>query len=1006
MSRQQISLNGTWQFAPQLETAAGNAAAAVALDRSGFAQTGYTAGTGRVVIGETELGRVLPNDLSWRPSVVPGCCQAQFEDLRHFQGVSWYRRVFNVPADWQGRAVRLRFGAVDYYCEVWLNGRFVGSHEGGYTPFAFEVSEFLVYGAKRDGQDEGENVLIVRVIDPTDDASHYPEFPLGEIPHGKQSWYGPISGIWQDVTLEATAWTRIEGIRVTPKVELASATVEIDVRSVGEPSADACSADRTADLNGGRAPSPSMSLDIEVQAPSGRVFRSSLPMRIVIAGNYKTDISFVNPELWTLADPQLYTIVVRLLDGDGQVLDVASDRFGMRQFQAKNGRFYLNGEPVYLKGLLDQDYYADGIVCPAAGQGERVWRDQFQKAKAMGFNLLRCHMKVPDPRYLELADEMGLLVWVELPNVSRLTDASKGRIRSTLEAMLQRDWNHPSLVIRSIINENWGTDLVNDPSHRQWLQKMVRWLRQADPSRLVVDNSACPPNFHVETDIEDFHFYCSIPDHVQQWDERVREFAGRAAWTYSPYGDSVRRGNEPLVVSEFGNWGLPDVRRLRAGYGGQDPWWFESGADWAKGAVQPKNVQVRVAEYGLEQVFGSYEELVRQSQWNEFLSLKYEIESIRLQPSIAGYVITELTDVHWESNGLLDMWRNPKVFHGLLPLINADTVIVPRPDRYNAWSGEDVHVAVWLAFASREAAAQARNRGLQLEWYLEGAGVTSPPAFLAVAGGGDPPGAGVIQAGNLTFPAPSVASPAKYRLLLRLLDRAGEVLAENFLDLQSFARETAQDQAAGASQAGASQRSVWVVPRMDEPVLEHLRRGGTALVVAEDEEAVPGDWGRRLGWPRLVRRQGTVRAGDWANNLNWIRVEGNLEDLRGVGPQVPGQLGKPEVPAGSEESVPAAEAAVPGFAMDFAFQPVISDLVIDGVRSAQFSDVLSGMFVGWVHQPAAYAYQFRLGAGRAILTTLRLQATDPMARTLLQGWTAYLASGRCQPSTVLPDPGA
>lgn len=145
---------------------------------------------------------------SWRVADVPMPWQAAFEDLRGVLGTAWYCRTFEVPADWAGHAVILHFGAVAYYAEIWLNGNRVGEHEGSYLPFEFEVSRWLAMDAP--------NQLLVRVVAPSDDPQQYPQFCFSEIPHGKQSWYGPFGGIWQPVWLERRAYVHTKAVRLFP----------------------------------------------------------------------------------------------------------------------------------------------------------------------------------------------------------------------------------------------------------------------------------------------------------------------------------------------------------------------------------------------------------------------------------------------------------------------------------------------------------------------------------------------------------------------------------------------------------------------------------------------------------------------------------------------------------------------------------------------------------------------------------------------------------------------
>ncbi len=208
----------------------------------------------------------------------------------------------------------------------------------------------------------------------------------------------------------------------------------------------------------------------------------------------------------------------------------------------------------------------------------------------MGLNCLRIHIKVADPRYYAAADKLGLLIWTELPNHNLLTEAAKRRARETLVGMLERDGNHPSIGIWTIINESWGIDLT-DPSQRAWLTEIYLWFKKMDQTRLVIGNSACWSNFHVITDIADFHSYYAMPDHLEKWQKWTDKYAGRPWWLFAheytahalwrkfmldPWhgderpraSDAQPKGDEPLLVSEFGNWGLPDVQKLYEGNGG------------------------------------------------------------------------------------------------------------------------------------------------------------------------------------------------------------------------------------------------------------------------------------------------------------------------------------------------------------------------------------------------------------------------------------------------------
>jgi hypothetical protein len=271
--------------------------------------------------------------------------------------------------------------------------------------------------------------------------------------------------------------------------------------------------------------------------------------------------------------------------------------------------------------------------------------------------------------------------------------------------MLERDWNHPSLVVLSLINESWGIDLQKE-EHRSWLVNEFDRVKEKAIGRLVVDNSVCWGNFHIKTDINDYHTYWAIPENKNQFDKTIDDVASRPTWLFSEFGDSQERGDEPLLISEFGNWGLPKLPE-------QLPWWFERQFLDIEVSL-PSGVHKRFTDYKLDKIFGSYNNLAKESQRAQFNALKYEIEKIRMSPVIQGYVITEFTDINWESNGLLDMWRNFKVYSDDLPFIQQQVVIIPRPVKYNYRSAEEAEIEIFISHYSEKDLS-----ALKLEWILD-----------------------------------------------------------------------------------------------------------------------------------------------------------------------------------------------------------------------------------------------------------------------------------------------
>ncbi|QFY63981.1 glycoside hydrolase family 2 (plasmid) [Rhizobium grahamii] len=889
---------------------------------------------------------------AWRKSAVPAVWQAEFADLRTAFGRARHRRTFSLPQEWAGKRVMLRFGAVNYFAEVLVNGRAVGTHEGGYLPFSFIIPhDFL----------RPENELEVVVTLPSADANQYPQFPFSEIPHGKQSWYGPLGGIWQSVVLEQCGECHIEHVKVD--ADLASGVVDFDLELSGD--------------GGG------YEATVAIVDPDGvevaRVSSSGASLRATIA----------NIKAWSPDTPALYRADL-ILSAGGTPIDRTSVTFGFRTFEARDGRLYLNGAPFYMRAALDQDYYPAGICTPPSLE---FLEDQARKAKALGLNTLRIHIKIPDPRYYEVADRLGLVIWTEIPNVQIFTEASARRMRETMAGILRRDGHHPSIVAWTIINEDWGTRLVENEDHRRWLADTYDWLKALDPTRLVSDNSACFPNFHVKSDMNDYHYYRSVPERLGEWDELTKQFAGGASWTYSSLGDAQWRGDEPLIVSEFGVWGLPDPSKLLLD-DGSEPFWMETGATWGDGVAYPHGIQTRFNTLHLDGVFKDFGAFIEAVQWYQFDNLKYQIEVMRSYPSIVGYVITEFTDVHWEANGLLDMNRNPRVFHDVFPQVNADLVIIARPAAWAVYAGDVLDVDVSVATGGGEI-----PDGAILKWSYAERGERALPA----AGPN-----GLSKAGTLKLPIPESATNERLRIVFEVISN-GVSISTNFLDISVYAKRqatrlpsvTSRDpellafaQAIGYPIAQAEAADIHLAHALDSDDIEKMREGARYLVIADgsvathrnlrtdvpagerlyremivNERNMPVGIDQQLPGIGLIEREGTMWRGDWIANFSWIRRKGAFASIPG------------------------------GPLLDLSFEKVVPHHVMTGFRTFEFAGpVHGGVVIGWLHKPAVTIAERSVGRGSLLATTFRLTSSapgsDPVAVALFDAMTATIAQRR------------
>jgi hypothetical protein len=371
---------------------------------------------------------------------------------------AWYRRKFDVPSAWRGERVLLHFGAVDWRAIVYVNGRELASHEGGYDPFTVDVTDALVSGAEQE--------LVVGIHDPSDG---------GDQPRGKQVrkpegiWYTPSSGIWQTVWLEPVPAFRIDALHMVPLMNASSLRVRaISTDDTVHASVEAIASDHGREV--------------------GRV-----------RGRPNTDLLLPLPGAhpWSPSDPCLYDLRVTLRDGE-RVEDEVKSYFGMRSVEiAKDEkgipRIALNGLPLFEMGVLDQGFWPDGLY---TAPSDEALRADVQRMKELGLNLVRKHVKVEPERWYTWCDRLGLLVWQDMPSGDNKSAASKTAFEAELRSMVLALRNHPSIVAWIVFNEGWGQ--FDTP-------RLAALAKNLDPTRLV-SNASGWTDAHCG-DLVDVHVY-------------------------------------------------------------------------------------------------------------------------------------------------------------------------------------------------------------------------------------------------------------------------------------------------------------------------------------------------------------------------------------------------------------------------------------------------------------------------------------------------------------------
>ena len=414
--------------------------------------------------------------------LVPFCVESSLSGVQKYVGKDnelWYQREFDYTL-YGKEHLLLHFGAVDWDCDVWVNDIKVGSHTGGYTPFTFDITQAV----KKKG-----NVLKVRVWDPTDE---------GEQPSGKQHvkphgiWYTPVTGIWQTVWLEVVAnETYIEDLKIIPDIDNQTVTVIPEI------------------VNASR----DIKVKVEVYAKNARGRNKIVSKGRSINGETVEVAMPVDAILWSPDNPFLYGVDVSVYKGN-KLVDYVISYFAMRKFSTakdENGivRLMLNNEPIFMFGPLDQGWWCDGLYTAPCDEALKY---DIQKTKDFGYNMIRKHVKVEPARWYYHCDQLGIIVWQDMPSggrgpgwvTDRYFDGSLSRRTPESEATYKKEWKEiidylysvPSIGVWVPFNESWGQFKTPE---------IVEWTKSYDPSRLV--NPASGGNHYPVGDILDIHNY-------------------------------------------------------------------------------------------------------------------------------------------------------------------------------------------------------------------------------------------------------------------------------------------------------------------------------------------------------------------------------------------------------------------------------------------------------------------------------------------------------------------
>lgn len=490
-----------------------------------------------------------------------------------------YSRTFNIDDKKKDKTVLLHFGAVDHTAKVFVNGKSAGNHAGGYTHFQFDITDLVKVG---------ENELTVFVED-NDSPSQC---------RGKQIWQGEpsgchyvaVTGIWQDVWLEFTDEAYITDIHFTSDFNNLSETAEISFNK------KICGT-ITAEFKAGEKDFGKISQSVNGKSCKVTIHFEDYSLR---------DKNEIN---WSPARPNLFDVSLSLEYESGK--DNVESYFGFRSFEANGDKFYLNNSQYYLKMILDQGYWLEGIYRPKDNDGFRI---DVEKTKELGFNGARKHQKIEDPRYYYWADRLGLIVWGELPSFYSFDEKSVEDALTTMKEFVIQARNYPSIAAWVVFNETWGLrKLLGDSRQADFARNLYYLCKTLDPSRLVSTNDGWE-NLN-PTDIITVHDYRTLSEELIEYYGDISFLKNGSGRTGHPYmlPDEEYKG-QPIMLTEFGG----KRSSISSGWGYDDA---ELDGKTFRDAV---NDDIKRAE------------------------------SLKL---FSGYCYTQLTDVYQETNGILNMER-------------------------------------------------------------------------------------------------------------------------------------------------------------------------------------------------------------------------------------------------------------------------------------------------------------------------------------------------------------
>lgn len=574
----------------------------------------------------------------WTPTVVPGCWEQKERDKKS-DGPVWYRKHFSVPEEWKGHPVSIHFEGVNYFCEIWLNGSKVGSHEGGWNGFELKITNAIQFNH--------ENDLLVKVFKQGDN------YPVRECLAGFFPDVGVIfGGIWKPVTLKLLPSVSIEDIFVKPDVQMQNIEIEFDVKRNIETS-------------------ESISIQFSLYKPNGElentVTKELQITETLLETTQSTKVSMKNSiHLWDPDQPQLYSLDVKVIQ-DEQIVFSEQTKFGIKDLQIQGDHIYLNGTPLYLRGVLHWGWYSE-IIAPIPTREEI--REELKKVKESGFNLVKHCLYVPTKEYFEIADEMGIFIWQELPLwLPHVSTDLYNRVFYQYDRIVREIRNHPSIILWTL-----GCELDHSVN-ADFLSDLYQLVKRLTNNAIIRDNSGsgeCYGGLLKEyADFYDYHFY----NDIHFYRDLINQFAG--SW----------RENKPWVFGEFCDYDIfRDIEAVRKQYDGKLPWWLKDDLIENPGSKEERWHWYRQEEKmkPLKLPFSS-QQIAENSKQSAYVYRKAVLELVRSYQKVTGYVLTSIKGNPIATSSIFDDFGEPNHEPAEFKQFNNRTVISLTWDNRRNW---------------------------------------------------------------------------------------------------------------------------------------------------------------------------------------------------------------------------------------------------------------------------------------------------------------------------------